>query len=151
MRAKVILTKTSSINTSTKPWTPDSNTRVMKENKAMAQVIWKISILYPKTSKKFYHYIQVSEKYNEQKVFNKKTVLNNFAIVTEKYLCWCIFFNKNAANQACNFINNGLQHSCFLVNIAKYLRTPILKNICVRQPLRFFPFMSVGMFSYINK
>ena len=40
MRAKVILTKTFSINTSTKsPWTPDSNTRVMKENKAMAQEI----------------------------------------------------------------------------------------------------------------
>ena len=40
MRAKVILTKNFSINTSTKyPWTPDSNTRVIKENKTMAQEI----------------------------------------------------------------------------------------------------------------
>ena len=38
MRAEVILTKNFGINVSTKqPWTPDSNTTVMKENKAMAQ------------------------------------------------------------------------------------------------------------------
>ena len=29
--------------------------------------------------------------------------------------------------QACNFIKKKLQHRCFL---AKYLRTPILRNIC---------------------
>ena len=31
--------------------------------------------------------------------------------------------------QAYNFIKNGLQHRCFPVDIARYLRTPILKNI----------------------
>ena len=30
------------------------------------------------------------------------------------------------------FIKKGLQHRCFPVNIAKFLRKPILKNICVR-------------------
>ena len=39
---------------------------------------------------------EVSEKYNEQKVFFKKNVLNNFAIFTGKNLCWWyLFFNKN--------------------------------------------------------
>ena len=97
----------------------------MRENKAMAQEIWKISILYPKTSKEFYHHIKISKKYNEQKVFCKKTVLNNFAIFTEKYLCWCLFFNGNAGLQTCNFIKKRLQHRCFLVNIAKFWRTSV--------------------------
>ena len=40
MHAKVILTKNFTINTNTKqPWSPDSNTKVMKENKAMVQEI----------------------------------------------------------------------------------------------------------------
>ena len=63
-----------------------------------------MSILYPKTSKEFYHHIKISEKYNEQKVFYKKAIPNNFAIFIEKYLCWCLFFNKYAGLQACNFI-----------------------------------------------
>ena len=32
--------------------------------------------------------------------------------------------------QTCNFIKKGLQYSCFLVKFAKFVRTPILKNIC---------------------
>ena len=44
-----------------------------------------------------------------------------------------VFYTK-AANflQACNFIKKRLEHSCFPVNIAKMLRTAILKNICQR-------------------
>ena len=30
----------------------------------------------------------------------------------------------------CNFIKMRLQHMCFSVNIAKFIRTPILKDIC---------------------
>ena len=55
----------------------------MKENKSMTQEIRKISILYAKTSKEFYPQIKISEKFNEQKVFYKKTVLKNFTIFTE--------------------------------------------------------------------
>ena len=47
----------------------------------------------------------------------KKAVLKNFAILTGML-------------QACNFIKNGLQRRCFPLNIAKFLRTPISKNIC---------------------
>ena len=41
-------------------------------------------------------------------------------------------FNKAAGLQVCNFIKKRLQHRCFPVIIAKFLRIPILKNICER-------------------
>ena len=45
-------------------------------------------------------------------------------------MCQSLFFNKVAGLQACNFIKKRLQHKCFPKNIAKFLRTTILKNIC---------------------
>ena len=47
---------------------------------------------------------------------SKKAVLKKFAIFTHKHLC------------CSNFIEKGLQHKCFHVNVATVLRTPILKN-----------------------
>ena len=47
----------------------------------------------------------------------KKAVLKNFAILTGML-------------QACNVIKNRLQRRSFPLNIAKFLRTPISKNIC---------------------
>ena len=41
-------------------------------------------------------------------------------------------FTKVTELQASNFIEKGLQHRCFPVNIAKFLRAPILENICER-------------------
>ena len=41
-------------------------------------------------------------------------------------------FNKAADLQVCNSIKKTLQHRCFPVIIAKFLRIPILKNICER-------------------
>ena len=41
-------------------------------------------------------------------------------------------FNKVAGLKACNFIKKRLQHRCFPVKFAKFLRTPTLKNICER-------------------
>ena len=35
-------------------------------------------------------------------------------------------------NFGCNFIKKRLQHRCFLVKLAKFLRTSIFKNICER-------------------
>ena len=70
------------------------------------------------------------EKNQKQKqpseVFIENAALKNFGIFTEKHLCWSLFLIKM---QACNFIKRRLQHGCFPVNIAKFLRTPILKNI----------------------
>ena len=39
---------------------------------------------------------------------------------------------KVAGLLACNFFKKRLQHGCVPINIAKFLRTPILKNICER-------------------
>ena len=44
-------------------------------------------------------------------------------------------FNNVAGLQACNFIKKILQNRCFPMKFAKFLRTPILKNICERLPL----------------
>ena len=71
------------------------NTRIMKKIKAMAQKIRKISILYPKTSKEFYHQTKFRKSIMSRRC-SLKIVLNNFAIFTGKYLCWWyLFFNKN--------------------------------------------------------
>ena len=76
------------------------------------------------------------EKYNEQ-VFYKKAALKTFVIFRGKNLCWSLFFNKSAVSQSWNFIKKWLQHRCFPVNIAKFLRTPVVKNICERMFNRF--------------
>ena len=59
----------------------------------------------------------------------KKAILKNFVIFTGKYLCRGLFFNKVANHQACNFIKKRLQHRYYIVNIGKFIRRPILKNI----------------------
>ena len=59
-------------------------------------------------------------------VFYKEAALSNFAIFTGKHL------------MACNYIKKRVQHKCFPVSIAKYLRTPILKIICERLLLHLF-------------
>ena len=43
-----------------------------------------------------------------------------------------IIIGKMRKLQACNFIKKRLEHKCFPEKFAKYLRTPILKNICKR-------------------
>ena len=44
-----------------------------------------------------------------------------------------LIFNKVAGLQDYNFITKRLRHWYFSVNIAKFLRTPILKCVCVQQ------------------
>ena len=72
---------------------------------------------------------KISEKCNEQ-VFYRNAVLKKFAIFTGKHLYWSLSFNKSAGLQYCKFYKKRLQHRCFSLNIAKFLRTFILKNIC---------------------
>ena len=55
-----------------------------------------------------------------QKCSIKKAVLKNFAILTGYGLCWSLFLTT--------FIKERLQHRCFPVNIATFLRAPILMN-----------------------
>ena len=62
-------------------------------------------------------------------------VLKNLAKFTEKHLHWSLFFNQVAGvsvliklPQACNYIKKRLQHRCFPLSFAKFLRTLSLQN-----------------------
>ena len=48
-------------------------------------------------------------------------------------------FNKVAGLKGCNFFKKRLQQRCFSVIDAKFLRTPILKDICKRLLLKIYP------------
>ena len=58
-------------------------------------------------------------------MFFKIGVVKNFAIFIGN-ICVGLFLIKLQPFKACNFIKKRLQHKCFLVNIAKFLRTAFL-------------------------
>ena len=66
-----------------------------------------------------------------QRCSEKKLLLKLRAEFTGKHLCRSLF-NKVAGLQTCNFNKKRLQYRCFPVNFAKFLGTPILKNIYER-------------------
>ena len=66
---------------------------------------------------------------SHQRCSIKKALLKNIAIFTGKHLCWSLFLIKLEDLRACNFIKERLHHRCFPVDIVKFLRTSILKNI----------------------
>ena len=58
-------------------------------------------------------------------VFWRKGVLRNFERFTGKHLRHSLFFNKVASPRTATLSKRRLWHSrCFLVNFAKFLRTP---------------------------
>ena len=57
-------------------------------------------------------------------VFYKKAVLKNFALFTGKNLCWSLILLKTFRPTILL-----IRYRCFPVNISKFLRTSILKNI----------------------
>ena len=78
-------------------------------------------------------------------MFLKIGVLKNLAVFTGKQLCCSLFLVK-----ACNFINNMLQHRCFLVNAAQFLGTAFFKEH-LRRLLLFCKNLScvLGVITYI--
>ena len=48
---------------------------------------------------------------------------------SQENICVGVSFNKIVVLQGLQLIKMRLQHRCFPVNIAKFLRAPILKNI----------------------
>ena len=58
-------------------------------------------------------------------VFCKKGVLKNFAKFTGKNTCSRVFFNKIGGLRPVTLLKKRLWHKCFLVNFAKFLRTPV--------------------------
>ena len=63
----------------------------------------------------------------------KKGVPKKFTNFIRKHLCWSLFLIKLQA------IKKKLQHRCFTMKFAKFLRTPMLKNICKIFSLKFSP------------
>ena len=57
-------------------------------------------------------------------VFYKKGVLRNFTNFTGKHRCQSLFFNKVAGLRPANLLKKRLEHSYFLENFVKFLRTP---------------------------
>ena len=70
------------------------------------------------------------------KVFYKKTATKMFAIFIEKHPCWSLFLISCRHTLA-----TLLKRDSNPVNIAKFLRKPILKDICERLLLLFLHFL----------
>ena len=62
----------------------------------------------------------------------EKAVLKNFANVTGKHLCWNLFLMNSYAFRPATLLKWDSKIDLFLVKFTKFLRTPILKNICER-------------------
>ena len=74
--------------------------------------------------------------------------LKNFVYFTGKHLCWSLFLIKLQAWRPATLLKR-LQHKCFPVKFAKFLRTPILQNICKQQlpNLLYFSTISLTFFT----
>ena len=81
--------------------------------------------------------LSLNFKSSRLQMFFKIGVLKNFCNIHMKAPVLDAPFNKVAGLELCNFIKKILQHRCFPANIAKFLRTPILNNIC-EQVLLYF-------------
>ena len=83
-----------------------------------------------------YHQIKISKRYNEQ-VFYTKAVLKNFATFAENHLRWSLFFKIKMQAFSPKTLSKRGFHTGFSVNIVKFLRRPVLENICERLFKRF--------------
>ena len=74
---------------------------------------------------------------SRQEVFCKKGALRNSTKFIGKHLCQSLFFNKVAGLRPATLLKKRLWHRCFLVNVAKFLRTPFLTEHLWRLLLAF--------------
>ena len=63
-------------------------------------------------------------------------VSEKFANFTGKHLRWSLFFPKLQGFRPATLLKKRLLHKYFLVKFEKFLRAPILKNICEQLFLR---------------
>ena len=78
-------------------------------------------------------------------MFYKKVVLKNFAIFAGKHLCWNLFLIKFHAYRPATFLKRD-SSTGVSVNIERFLRTPILKNMYKRLLLSTQPPVSEKLF-----
>ena len=77
-------------------------------------------------------------------VFCKKCALKNVANFTGKHLCLGLFLIKLQGVRPATLLKRDSGTGLFPVKSMKYLRTPILKNICERLLLHLFHFISLA-------
>ena len=58
---------------------------------------------------------------------SKKTLVLKMSQYSQEITCVGVSFLKKFGHQACSFIRKKLQHKCFPVNVAKFLRTPFYR------------------------
>ena len=61
-------------------------------------------------------------------MFYKKGNLKYFTKLMGKHLCWSLILNKVAGLKPAALLKKRLQHKCFPVNVAKFLRTPFYRT-----------------------
>ena len=92
----------------------------------------KFSLSPDPLSRPLYKYIQGDKKQQKQppEVLYEKSAIRNAAKFTGKHPYQSLFFNKVAGLRPATLVKKRLRRRCFPVNFAKFIRTPILKNIC---------------------
>ena len=68
--------------------------------------------------------------------FLSKKLFVKISQYSQENTCAKSLLNKVAGHKVCNFIKKRLQHRFFSINIGKFLKTPVLKNIWVRLVLK---------------
>ena len=79
----------------------------------------------------------------------KRGALVNFTKFTGKQLCQSLFFNKAESLRAATLFKKKLRHSCFPVNLAKFLKPPYLQNTSAR--LRLILYVASFLYFLLSK
>ena len=86
----------------------------------------------------------VRDRSSKQRCSIQKGVLKNFSKFTGKRLCQSFFINKVTGLRPVTSLKKRLWHRCFLVNLAKFLRTPSLQNTSGRMLLQIPCFINLA-------
>ena len=81
---------------------------------------------------------------SRSQIFFKIGVLKNFAYFTGKHLCW---------SEACNCIKKRLQHGCFPVKSAKFLRSSFKQNTssgCFCLNFLIYTYVLILIYTYLS-
>ena len=90
-----------------------------------------------------------NQKQPLENFYKKNPVLKNFAIFTRRSPYWSLFFLKLKAFRSATLLRRDSK-TCFLVNMIKFLRAPILKNISERLLLN-NSISNIGLFDLTSK
>ena len=91
--------------------------------------IFTLTPMFQKNNKFICWIILIQIRSNHERS-TKKLFFKNLTIFTGKHLCRSLLFNKVADLKPATLLKKDSNTDFFPVNITKFLRAPILKNIC---------------------